>query len=118
MYPGPSCRDRPSSGELSAVVINTRIHKVLDLGANLNPGAGPAPLHEGFASTRVSMFGPVLAVYATLSFNCARDLMQGLRGAHSKSWAAYLPEDAVRWEARHTSSGMVRAQREREVTNL
>jgi hypothetical protein len=30
---------------------------VLDHGANLTPGANPAPLREGVASTRVSLFG-------------------------------------------------------------
>jgi hypothetical protein len=47
MYLGPSYLDRPSSEELSAVEINTWIHKVLDLGADLNPRAGPALLQEG-----------------------------------------------------------------------
>jgi hypothetical protein len=44
LYLGPSCLDRPSSEELDAVEINTQIHKVLDLGANPNPEAGPSPL--------------------------------------------------------------------------
>ncbi len=55
MYPGPSSPDHPSSEELSAVEINTQMRKVLDLGANPNSGAGPVPLQEGVASTRVSI---------------------------------------------------------------
>jgi hypothetical protein len=37
LYLGPSFLDRPSSKELSAVEVNTQIHKVLNLGANSNP---------------------------------------------------------------------------------
>jgi hypothetical protein len=55
LYPRPSCLDCSFSEELSEAVINTWIHKVLDHGANLNPGAGPTPLREGVASTRVSL---------------------------------------------------------------
>jgi hypothetical protein len=65
------------------VEINTWIHKVLDHGANLDPGAGPAPLREGVASTRVSLFGSVLATYVILSFHRARGLAQDLGGARS-----------------------------------
>jgi hypothetical protein len=68
MYPGPSCLNRPSSEELSAMEINTRIFKVLDLGVDSNPKKGPAPLQEGIASTRVSMFGHVSVAYVILSF--------------------------------------------------
>jgi hypothetical protein len=71
---GPSCLDCPSSEELSAVEINTWIHKVLDLGANLNPGAGPAFLQEGVASVRINMFGSVSVAYAILSFHCSHGL--------------------------------------------
>jgi hypothetical protein len=39
MYPGPSCPDRPSSKELSAVEVEARIHKVLHHGVNPTPGA-------------------------------------------------------------------------------
>jgi hypothetical protein len=80
LYPGSSCPNRPSSEELSAMEINTRIHKVLDLGANLNPGAGPAPLQEGVASTSVSMFRPISVSYMILSFHHAHNLKQGLGG--------------------------------------
>jgi hypothetical protein len=50
MHPGPSCPDCPSSEELSAVEVDARIHKVLDLGVNPNPRAGPDPLQRGVAS--------------------------------------------------------------------
>jgi hypothetical protein len=56
MYPKPSCPDRPFSEELGDVEINTQIHKVLAHGADLNPGAGPAPLREGVDNPRVSLF--------------------------------------------------------------
>jgi hypothetical protein len=36
--------------------INTRVHKVLDLGGDLNSGAGPTPLGEGVVSTWASIF--------------------------------------------------------------
>jgi hypothetical protein len=62
LYPGPSCTDRPSSEELSAAEVDAWIHKVLNIGVNPNPRAGPAPLQGGIASARVSMLGPVLAV--------------------------------------------------------
>jgi hypothetical protein len=71
MYLGPSCFDRSSSEELSAAEIKTQIHKVLDLGPDPNPGVSPAPLREGVASTRVSMFGPISVAYAILTFHHA-----------------------------------------------
>jgi hypothetical protein len=36
--------DRSSSEELSAVEVDTRIHKVMDLGVNPNPEVGPVPI--------------------------------------------------------------------------
>jgi hypothetical protein len=78
LYPGPSYLGRPSSEEFGVAEIITQIHKVLDLGANPNPEAGPAPLGEGVASTRVRIFGHVLMAYAILSFHCACGLAQGL----------------------------------------
>jgi hypothetical protein len=42
LYLGPSCPRRSFFEEWSDAEISTRIHKVLDHGANLNPGAGPA----------------------------------------------------------------------------
>jgi hypothetical protein len=50
-------------------VINDRIHKVLDLGTNLNPRTGSAAFQEGVASTRGRMFGPILATYMVLSLH-------------------------------------------------
>jgi hypothetical protein len=38
-YPRPSCSDCPSSKELSVVEVEAQIHKVLDLGVILTPGA-------------------------------------------------------------------------------
>jgi hypothetical protein len=84
LYPGPSCPDRPSFEEFSVVEINTWIHKVLDLGANPNTGPHPTPLPEGVASTRVSLFRHHSAAYTILFFHHSHDLLQGLRGAHSK----------------------------------
>jgi hypothetical protein len=60
MYPGPSCPDRPSSEELSMVEIDSQIYKVLDLGVNLNPKAGPVPYEDSVA-------------FVILSFHCAHD---------------------------------------------
>jgi hypothetical protein len=114
LYPGPSSPDLPYFEELSTVEINTQMRKILDLGANPNSGAGPVPLQEGVASTKVSMFGPILAAYAILSFNHTHSLAHYLRGAHSKSQGANLPEDAVRWEANCASNEKTRAQRERK----
>jgi hypothetical protein len=74
MYSGLSCLDSRSSKELSAAEINTWIHKVLDLGADLNPVASPARLREGVANTRDSMFGHVSVAYMILSFHCTRNL--------------------------------------------
>jgi hypothetical protein len=55
LYPRPSDHDRSFSEELSNGEIDKWILKVLDHGANLNPGASPASLREGVASTRVSL---------------------------------------------------------------
>jgi hypothetical protein len=56
LYTRPSCPDRYFSKVLSDVEINTRIHKVLDHGADLNPRVGPATLREGVTNTSVSLF--------------------------------------------------------------
>jgi hypothetical protein len=56
MYPGSSCLDHPFSEELGDAEINTRIHRVLAHGVDLNPRAGPASLREGVDSTRVRLF--------------------------------------------------------------
>jgi hypothetical protein len=79
-YLGPYCPDRPSSEELSVAEVEPRIHKVLDLGVNLTPGADPVPLRRGITSVRVSTLGPVLEAFVILSFHCARDLAQALGG--------------------------------------
>jgi hypothetical protein len=73
-YLGASCPYSPSSEELRAAEVNSQIYKVLDLGSNLNSGAGPTPLQEGVVSARVSMLSPVSAAYAILSFHCTRGL--------------------------------------------
>jgi hypothetical protein len=70
LYPGPSCHDRPSE-ELSTTDVDSRVYKVLDLGVNLNPRAGPAPLLEGVANARVCTLDPVLTTFTILSFHCA-----------------------------------------------
>jgi hypothetical protein len=69
LYLGPSCPNHPSSEDLSAVEINTQIHRVLDLGANPNPGASPALFQEWVANTRVSTCGLVSVAYVILSFH-------------------------------------------------
>jgi hypothetical protein len=74
LYPGPSCFDHSLSEELSEAEMNTRIHNILDHGANLNPGAGPTALREGDTSTRVSLLPSVLAVCVISSSHHACDL--------------------------------------------
>jgi hypothetical protein len=78
LYPGPSCPDRPFSVELSTVEVDSRVHKVLDLGVNPNPGAGPTPLQGGVASARVSTLDLVLLAFTILSFHCAAALCRVL----------------------------------------
>jgi hypothetical protein len=56
LYPRPTCPDRPFSEKLGNVEINTRIHEVLDHGADLNPEVAPTHLGERDANTRVSLF--------------------------------------------------------------
>jgi hypothetical protein len=74
LYLRPSCPDRPSSEKLSAAEVDARIYKVLDLGVNLNPVAGPAPLQGGVASARLSTLDLVSMAFTVLSFHCACDL--------------------------------------------
>jgi hypothetical protein len=52
------------------VEVNSRIQSALDVGANLNPQAGPTPLQERFDSARVSTLDPILVAYAILHFHC------------------------------------------------
>jgi hypothetical protein len=66
--PRSSDPDHSFPEELCDVEINTQILMVLDHGVNLNPGAGPAPLREGVASTRVSLLGSIF-VACTISFS-------------------------------------------------
>jgi hypothetical protein len=94
--------------------INTKIHQVLDPGANPNPGAGPVPLQEGVSSTRVSMFGPISVSYAILSYHCTHILAQGLGGACNELWDANLLEDTVRREVSRASNEKMWAWGERE----
>jgi hypothetical protein len=70
LYLEPSWLDHPFVEELSAVEVDSRIHKVLDLGVNPNPRASPVPLHDGVARARVSTLGPILVAYVILSFQC------------------------------------------------
>jgi hypothetical protein len=81
MYPVPSCPDHTSTEELCTVEVDSRIHKVLDLGLNLNPGAGPVPLWRGVTSARVSMIGPVLVAFVTLPFSVLVILYRALGAA-------------------------------------
>jgi hypothetical protein len=99
LYPGSSCLDRFFTEELSEVEINTWIHKFLDHEANLNPEASPAPLREGVASTRVSLFGSVLAACVISSSHRGCNLMQCFGDACSTPWGIYLPEDATERDA-------------------
>jgi hypothetical protein len=103
-YPGPSCTDHPSFEELSAAEVEANIHKVLDLGVNLTPGASLVPLQRGIASVRVSTLGPILMAFAMLSFHCARDLAQGLGGGLGEPRDVNPPADVIGREVRHTSS--------------
>jgi hypothetical protein len=112
-YPGRICPNRPFYEELSVVEVDARIHRVLDLGVNPTPRAGPIPLRRGIASARVSTLGPVSVTFAILSFNCACDLAQGPRGSHGEPWDADLLVDATRLEARH-ATGEETWARERE----
>jgi hypothetical protein len=99
------------------VEVDSQIHKVLNLGVDLNPGAGPGPtpLQEGVASARLSMLGPISMAYAILSFYHARGLVQGLGGGHGKPWDASLPEDAARREAKNGFNKKAWAQKERTI---
>jgi hypothetical protein len=88
LYPGPSCLDHSFFEELSEAEINIQIHKVLDHGANLTPGAGLASLRDGVAGTKVSPFGSVVATCTILSSHHARGHAQSLRGGRSAPWAS------------------------------
>jgi hypothetical protein len=100
-HPGMSYPNCPYSEKLSVAEINAQIHKVLDLGVNLNPGAGPVPVRRGITSVRVSTLGPILAALAILSFHCAHNSAQGLGGDHGEPRNIDLPMDPARREVRH-----------------
>jgi hypothetical protein len=113
-YPGPSCPNRPSSEELSAVEVEARIHKVLALGVIPTTGAGPIPLRRGIASVRISTLDPIFMAFMILSFHYACDLVQGLGGGCGEPRDADPPADAVGREARHASSEKMWAWEERD----
>jgi hypothetical protein len=85
VYPRSSCPDHPSE-ELSAEKVDTRIHKVLDLGVNSNPGVDPVPLRRGIASAGVNTLGPISVAFTILSFDGTHDFVQGLGGVRGKPW--------------------------------
>jgi hypothetical protein len=60
MCPGPSYPDRPFSGELGDMEINSQIREVLAHGANLNFGSSLVPLREGIKSPWVSLLELIL----------------------------------------------------------
>jgi hypothetical protein len=63
------------------VGINIQIQKVLDHGANLNHRAAPAPLREGVASTRVSLFLIFFGRLCDLNFSSHSWPCAGSQGA-------------------------------------
>jgi hypothetical protein len=114
VYSGSSCPDHPSLEELIAVEVEARIRKILDFAVIPSPRTGPDPLRRGITSVKVSTLGPISTAFAIMSFHCARDLAQGLRGGHGESQDADLPMNASGWEARHASNGATWAREERE----
>jgi hypothetical protein len=83
-------------------------------GANFNPEASLAPLREGVASTRVSLFGSILAAF-TISFShCACDLVYGLESAHGMPQGISLLQDTVKRAANRANNEAMRVQKERE----
>jgi hypothetical protein len=114
MYTGLRCSDHPSSKELSVVKVDTRIHKVLDLGVSPNPRVGAIPLSRGIASARVGMLDPVLAIFTILSFHGTSNFARGHGGSRNEPWEATSPEDAPRREAKRTPGEEMWAWRERE----
>jgi hypothetical protein len=116
VYLGPICIDCLSSVELSAVKVEARIQNVLDLGVNPNPGLGPVPLWRRIASVWVSTSGPILVAFGILSFHCACDLVEGLRGGCSEPQDADSPSNIARQEARHASSVETHVHEERKIS--
>jgi hypothetical protein len=99
MYVGPSCPDRPFSEELGDAKINTRIHRVLAHGVDLNPWADPAPLREGIDSTRVSLFSFAFGNLCNLICSWRSCLLTGSCIFSQCITGVTLLEDAVRREA-------------------
>jgi hypothetical protein len=60
-------------------VVDSWVHKFLDLGVNPNPRAGHAPFQGGVASTKVSTQNPVSVAFMILSFHWAHSVAQGPR---------------------------------------
>jgi hypothetical protein len=114
LYLEPCCPNRPTSEELSAVEVNSRIQSALDVGANLNPQASPTPLQERVDSARVSTLGLILVAYAILHFHCFHGFAQGLGGGHKEPRDANPPVDVARLDVNHAFNGKAQAQRERE----
>jgi hypothetical protein len=125
LYLGPSCPDRSLSEELSDVEINTRV----DHGANLNTGAGPAPLREGVASTRVSLFGSILATCTISSSHRAHDLhrvtvmhqpargrVEGMRTPKEKEKTQSAAHQGVRERGEDTLTESDSSEEDGEVT--
>jgi hypothetical protein len=95
-YSGLSCPDRPSSEELSVVEVEAlKSIRSWISGSNRTPVLGPIP-YRGIASVRVSTSSLFSVAFTILSFHCALDPMQGLRGGNGKPRDANSPSDATR----------------------
>jgi hypothetical protein len=116
-YQRSTCPDHPSPEEMSAVEVETRIHKVLGATVVLPPGAGPDPLRRGIATIRVGTSGPVSTVFTILSPHCARDIAQGLRNSRGNTQGADFSADAPGQATSHASNGVAWSceEREREI---
>jgi hypothetical protein len=95
LYPGSSCYDHPFFEELGDVEINTRIHKVLAHGAEMNLGADPTSLREGVDSQAKSIRIHFSVIHAISSSHHAHVLAQGLRYACCMPQGVTLLEDAI-----------------------
>jgi hypothetical protein len=94
--------------------VDSPIHKVLDLGVNLYPGAGPAPFQDGVTHARVSMVGPISAglrfyLFIVLTVLCRVSLLVMVSREMPTP-----PKDAATREVKHASNEKAWAQRERE----
>jgi hypothetical protein len=70
-------------------------------------------MREWVASTRVSLLGSALVVCKISSSHHARDLTQGLGGAHSSLWSVHLPEEAVKRVVNRAHNENLWAQKEK-----